>query len=231
MIDFPSASVAADALIRNDMAKTIALGVDHAGLYGAGNAQPKGLTLYTGSNEVVQYKDVTPAPKGIGANGNTLRPEDGYRMIGLIEDRNFEFEGWIFRPTMANNVQGYRADAAAPADAAGAFVPGGVDNSAVCVNFTVTAGELKTFTVDNTPPPGGDARTIGYWKTHASCSTTGARKRPKLDQTLAAAEPTGIRIGDLVLHGSTSTPNTAPDCLKATRILNKSRIDNGAKMA
>jgi hypothetical protein len=116
-------------------------------------------------------------------------------------------------------------------DLTGAFVPGGLDNSAVCVNFTVTAGELKTFTVDNTPPPGGDARTIGYWKTHASCSTTGARKRPKLDQTLAAAQPTGIRIGDLFLHGSTSTPNVAPDCLKAVRILNKSRIDNGAKMA
>jgi len=116
-------------------------------------------------------------------------------------------------------------------DVAGAFVPGGVDNSAVCVNFTVAAGETRTFTVDNTPPPGGDARTIGYWKTHASCSTTGARKRPKLDQTLAAAEPTGIRIGDLFLHGSTGTPNVAPDCLKAVRILNKSRIDNGAKMA
>jgi hypothetical protein len=116
-------------------------------------------------------------------------------------------------------------------DVSGSFVPGGIDNSAVCVNFTVAAGELKTFTVDNTPPPGGDARTIGYWKTHASCSTTGARKRPKLDQTLAEAEPGGIRIGDLFLHGSTSTPNVAPDCVKAVRILNKSRIDTGAKMA
>ncbi len=116
-------SVAADALIRSDVAKTIALGVDYAGLYGTGSAaQPKGLSLYTGTNEVIQYKDQTPAPKGIGGNGNTLRPEDGYRMIGLLEDRNFEFEGWIFRPTMANNIQGYRADAAAPADAAGAFV-------------------------------------------------------------------------------------------------------------
>lgn len=117
------ASVAADMLVRNDTAKTIALGVDNAGLYGSGSAmQPKGLTLYTGTNEVIQYAGVTPAPKGLGTNGNTLRPEDGYRMIGLLEDRNFEFKGWIFRPSMANNVMGYRADAAAPADAAGGFV-------------------------------------------------------------------------------------------------------------
>lgn len=119
------ASAAADTLIRNDAAKTIALGVDYAGLYGSGSAaQPKGLTLYNGTNEVIDYKGVTPAPKGIGANGNVLRPEDGYRMMGLIEDRNFEFKKWIFRPTMANNVLGYRADAAAPADAAGGFVQG-----------------------------------------------------------------------------------------------------------
>jgi len=116
-------SVAADALIRNDAAKTIALGVDYAGLYGAGSAaQPRGLVTYTGTNEVIDYMASTPAPKGVGANGNTLRPEDGYRMIGLLEDRNFDFSKWIFRPTMANNIQGYRADAAAPADAAGGFV-------------------------------------------------------------------------------------------------------------
>ncbi len=116
-------SAAADVLIRNDSSKTIALGVDYAGLYGTGSAaQPKGLSLYAGSNEVIDYKSVTPAPKGIATNGNRLRPEDGYRMIGLIEDRNFQFGKWIFRPTMANNIQGYRADAATPDDAAGSFV-------------------------------------------------------------------------------------------------------------
>jgi len=117
------ASVAVDSIIRADMAKTLALALDYACFYGAGSAaQPKGLTLYTGTNEVLDYAGQTPAPKGIGTNGNTLRPEDGYRMIGLLEDRNFEFGGWIARPTLANNIQGYRADAAAPADAAGGFV-------------------------------------------------------------------------------------------------------------
>lgn len=117
------ASVAADALIRTDTAKTISLGVDYAGLYGTGGApQPLGLVNFTGTNQLIQYQSVTPSPKGIGTNGNTLRPEDGNRMIGLVEDRNFEFGAWIFRPTMANNILGYRGDAAVPGDAAAGFV-------------------------------------------------------------------------------------------------------------
>ena len=44
------ASVAADALIRTDTAKTISLGVDYAGLYGTGGAaQPFGLVNFTGT--------------------------------------------------------------------------------------------------------------------------------------------------------------------------------------
>lgn len=119
------ASVAADALIRNDSAKTLALGVDYAGLYGTGGAaQPKGLTLYTGTNEVINYAGTTPTPSGVAADGNTLKPEDGYFMTGLIEDRNFEQKGWIMRPTLANNIVGFRADAVAPSDKAGQFVQG-----------------------------------------------------------------------------------------------------------
>ena len=134
----------------------------------------------------------------------------------------------------------------------GDFVPGSfmppdgvapdptVDNSILCVNYTAQAGQ--TFKVDNTPPPGGLALTIGFWKNWASCS--GGGQKPVLDQTLAKAEPTGEVISAtsgmypafgptfyLVLHGSTGTPNKAPDCLKAVRLLDKSRIDTGKKMA
>jgi hypothetical protein len=133
----------------------------------------------------------------------------------------------------------------------GQFVPGSfmppdgvapdptVDNSILCVNFTA---EGQTFEVDNTPPPGGRALTIGFWKNWASCS--GGGQKPVLDQTLAKAEPTGVVISAtsgtyapfgptfyLVLHGSTTKPNSAPDCLKAARLLNKSTIDTGKKMA
>jgi len=117
------ASVAADALIRKDAATTLALGFDYAGLYGIGGAnQPKGLALYTGTNQLIDYAGLTPAPKGVATNGNTLRPEDAYRMIGLIEARNFDFKGWVSAPGLANNINGYRADAVTPGDAAGQFV-------------------------------------------------------------------------------------------------------------
>jgi hypothetical protein len=110
------------------------------------------------------------------------------------------------------------------------FSPSG-DNSTLCANFSVAPGEAKSIAVDNQPPPGGLARTIGFWKNWASCASSSGKQRPVLDQTLAAAEPAGITIGTLTLHGSTSTPNAAPDCLKAVRLLNKSTIDTGKKMA
>jgi hypothetical protein len=105
------------------------------------------------------------------------------------------------------------------------------DNSTLCSNFSVAPAQSKTIAVDNRPPPGGLARTIGFWKNSASCASSSGNQKPVLDQTLAAAEPAGITIGALTLHGSTSTPNTAPDCLKAVRILSKSTVDTGKKMS
>jgi hypothetical protein len=95
------------------------------------------------------------------------------------------------------------------------------DNSTGCTDFTVAPGETKVFAIDNLPPLGGLARTIGFWKNWASCAKSSGRQKPVLDQTLALAEPAGVAIGDLVLH--------AGDCVKAIRILNKSTIDNGTK--
>jgi HK97 family phage major capsid protein len=116
-------SVAADGLFRSDMSKTLALGFDYATLYGSGGAsQPKGLVSYTGTNQLIDYAALTPAPTGVATDGNKLRPEDASRMIGLIEDRNFQFSGWIMRPTLANATTGYRADAVSAGDAAGTFV-------------------------------------------------------------------------------------------------------------
>ncbi|MGN6607629.1 MAG: prealbumin-like fold domain-containing protein [Jatrophihabitans sp.] len=44
------------------------------------------------------------------------------------------------------------------------------DNSVVCTDFTVTAGQTRSFPIDNTPPPGGPGLTIDYWKNWSSCS-------------------------------------------------------------
>jgi hypothetical protein len=97
------------------------------------------------------------------------------------------------------------------------------DNSTVCTDFSVSPSEVKSFAIDNKPPPGGLARTIGFWKNWASCSSSSGKQKPVLDQTLAAAGPAGIAIGTLTLHTG--------DCTKAVRLLDKSTIDTGKKMA
>jgi hypothetical protein len=121
-------------------------------------------------------------------------------------------------------------------------------NLTVCTDFVAQAGVTKTFNVDNTPPPGGFAATIGYWKNWSSC--TGGNQKPVLDQTLSLAMPTGLvysakNIGSGwptfaspyygVLLGSLSKPNTAPDCIKAVNLLNKSTaattLNGGKKMS
>jgi hypothetical protein len=88
------------------------------------------------------------------------------------------------------------------------YSPPPADNSAVCVNFTVSAGETKNFNVDNSRPPGGLSRTIGYWKNWSSC--TGGKQKPILDQQLP------ITLGNLTLT----------TCLPAVRILDKRDINN-----
>jgi hypothetical protein len=73
------------------------------------------------------------------------------------------------------------------------FNPSG-DNSTGCADFTVQPGETKTFSINNNPPPGGLARTIGFWKNWAYCANSNGSQKPMLDQTLAKAEPAGIVI-------------------------------------
>jgi hypothetical protein len=83
------------------------------------------------------------------------------------------------------------------------FVPNGndpnADNSVICVPFVLDAGETQTFNVDNTPPPGGDARTIGFWKNWSSCDGNG-KQDDILDETLASMG--SILIGDLTVLAS-----------------------------
>jgi hypothetical protein len=103
------------------------------------------------------------------------------------------------------------------------------DNSVVCTDFTVTAGQLKIFNIDNNPPPGGLALTIGYWKNWSSCS--GGGQKPVLDQKLLAAANAGtpITLGLLVLNPNTLGAATA--CRYAVNILNKTTIDGKKKMS
>ncbi|HEX6701903.1 MAG TPA: hypothetical protein VF101_14345 [Gaiellaceae bacterium] len=103
------------------------------------------------------------------------------------------------------------------------------DNSTVCTDFTVAAGVTKTFAIDNKPPPGGLAFTIGYWKNWSSC--TGGGQKPVLDQTLLkmANAGTPATLGLLVLNPNTLGAATA--CNYAVNILSKSTIDGKKKMS
>lgn len=123
---FKYASPSADAILREDMAKTLALGYDFACLYGTSGAQPKGLLYYSGSDEVIDYAAATPAPLGLATDGNTVQPQDGYLMSAGVEDRNFDLAGfkWIMRPREWGKIASFRSSsgAATTADQLGLFV-------------------------------------------------------------------------------------------------------------
>jgi hypothetical protein len=89
--------------------------------------------------------------------------------------------------------------------------PSETDNAYVCVPFTVLPGETKTLSYDNTPPPGGMAKTIGFWKNWTSCDGHGNQDFV-LDDTLWSFPSHGVYIGLLFVDS----------CMEAINILNKS---------
>jgi hypothetical protein len=95
-----------------------------------------------------------------------------------------------------------------------------VDNSILCGDFTVSAAETKVFTIDNTPPPGGRALTIGFWKNWASCSGSKGGQKPVLDQTLASFP---IASGQTT-HGVVIGKLYVDTCAEAVAILNKTDL-------
>lgn len=161
----------------------------------------------TSAGTILESQNASAANSGVITFATTLLPGATYALCELV------LPGWT--TTLGPPVY-------VP------FNPGG-DNSTVCTDFTVEPGATKSFSIDNKPPPGGLGRTIGFWKNWASC--TKGNQKPVLDQTLAKAEPSGVTIGILTLHGSASNPSVAPDCLKAVRLLDKSTIDSGKKSA
>jgi len=78
------------------------------------------------------------------------------------------------------------------------------DNSTVCSDFTVSPGQTVVFNVNNSRPPGGLSRTIGYWKNWSSCTNGG--QTPELDKQLP------FTIGNLNVN----------TCVIGVEILNKS---------
>lgn len=109
------ASPAAEALIRDDMTKSLALGLDLSCLEGAGSDnQPRGIINDPGIN-LIGSSDARP-------NGDRLVPEDAYRMVAGIEEVNAEMEGFIMRPKTLYKYYQIRADAIAQGDKQGMFL-------------------------------------------------------------------------------------------------------------
>ncbi len=111
------ASPAAEALMRDDMTKSLALGLDLAGLEGAGtDHRPRGVLNFPGINNI---KSSQP---GLGAIGDRLVAEDFYRMQAIVEENNAEFEGYIMRPKTWYKLLQLRADAINQGDKQGLFL-------------------------------------------------------------------------------------------------------------
>lgn len=109
------ASPAAEALVRDDMTKDLALGLDLAGLEGAGgNIQPQGVVTY---DEIVQVQSTSQTPAGWN-----IVPQDIYKLIYAVEERNFDFEGFIMRPRTLYNYYMQRWSAVTAGDQEGGFV-------------------------------------------------------------------------------------------------------------
>lgn len=109
------ASPAAEALLRDDMTKSLALGLDLAGLEGAGgDHRPRGVINFQFINKVNSSVPET--------NGDKLVPEDAYRMIAAVEESNAEFEAFIMRPKTLYKYYQIRADAVGQGDRQGLFL-------------------------------------------------------------------------------------------------------------
>lgn len=109
------ASPAAEALMRDDMTKSLALGLDLAGLEGIGtDNRPRGVIHYPNINRITSSSPDT--------NGDRLAGVDIYRMVAAVEESNAEFEGFVMRPKTLYKYYQLRADAVSQNDGAGPFL-------------------------------------------------------------------------------------------------------------
>lgn len=113
------ASPAAEALFRDDMAKSLALGLDLAALEGVGSSNsPLGIINRTNISTILSSTQ--------GANGDTIVPQDIYRMLSQLEENNVDIEAeggaFIMRPKTYYNFIQKRWDTISAGDQAGGFI-------------------------------------------------------------------------------------------------------------
>jgi HK97 family phage major capsid protein len=105
---------AAEALVRKDLAVTLALTIDLAGLQGAGSdTAPRGIQYTPGVQTVT--------PTTVATDGDTLAEQDLYQWMSKIEAANGQFEAFIMTPTLYYYLLAKRSGAANATDKGGLF--------------------------------------------------------------------------------------------------------------
>lgn len=111
------ASPAAEALMRDDMTKSLALGLDLAGLEGNGSdTTPRGIINMPNINRIPS------SSPGVGVAGDQIVGQDVYRFVAAIEESNAEFEAFIMRPKTLYKYYQLRSDAVSQGDSSGPFL-------------------------------------------------------------------------------------------------------------
>jgi len=149
------ASPAAEALMRDDMTKGLALGLDLAALQGAGtDTTPRGL---------INMPNITTISSSItAANGDRLVGQDVYRMIAAVEEANAEFEGFVMRPKTLYKFYQLRADAVAQGDSAGPFLYNLIREAGMGIEPTLAGYPVTKSTQVNQARAKGSATNLTY---------------------------------------------------------------------
>jgi hypothetical protein len=79
----------------------------------------------------------------------------------------------------------------------------GNSNDVRCIDFVAYSGVTRVFKINNVTPPGGDQRTIGYWKNWNSC-TGGGQLRNALEAGATPSER--ITAGKALLNDALQSP-------------------------
>ena len=149
------ASPAAEALMRDDMTKSLALGLDLAGLEGAGgDTRPRGLINMQNINTVVS--------SDVRANGDAIRGQDAYRLIAAVEESNAEFEAYIMRPKTLYKFYQLRSDSVAQGDGSGPFLFNLIREAGAGIQATIAGHPVVTSTQISQVRSKGTSSTLTY---------------------------------------------------------------------
>ncbi len=149
------ASPAAEALIRDDMTKSLALGLDLAALEGqGGDNRPRGILNYPNINRI--------SSSSPGTNGDRVMAVDFYRMIAAVEESNAEFEGFLMRPKTLYKTYQLRADAVSQGDAQGPFLFNLIREAGDGVKATIAGHPVTKSTQVSQQRSKGNATNLTY---------------------------------------------------------------------